>query len=60
MDTSWYFYVAFGVSMDWLVTSAHGYLEMVVMLISLGLEKYLLGQLTISVGEFEGHSPDMD
>ena len=45
LDTSWYCYVAFGVGMDWLVTGAHEYLEMVVMLISLGWEKYLLGQL---------------
>ena len=36
--------------MDCLVTSAHGYLEMVVMLISLGLEIYLLGWLIVSAG----------
>ena len=36
--------------MDLLVIGAHGYLEMVVMLISLGLEKYLLAQLMVSVG----------
>ena len=43
-----------------MVIGANGYLEMVVMLISLGLEKYLLGQLMVLVGEFEGHSPNMD
>ena len=31
--------------MDSLVTDAHGYLEMVVMLISLRLEKYLMRHL---------------
>ena len=30
------------------------------MLFSLGLKKYLLEQLMVSVGESEGHSPDMD
>ena len=43
MYISWYLYVTFGVGMDWLVIGAHGYLETMVMLFSLGLEKYLLG-----------------
>ena len=54
LDTSCCCYVAFGVVMDLLVTSAHGYLETVVMLISLGLEKYLLGQLMVSAGSPRG------
>ena len=40
--------------MDLLVTGAHGYLEMLVMLISLGLQKNLLGQLMVSVGSLRG------
>ena len=46
--------------MDWLVIGVHGYSEMVVMLISIGLEIYLLGQLLVSARKYEGHSPDMD
>ena len=40
--------------MDLLVTSAHVYLETVVMLISLGLEKYLLKWLMVLAGSLRG------
>ena len=40
--------------MDWLVTGAHGCLEMMVILISLGLEMHLLGWLMVSVGSLRG------
>ena len=40
--------------MDWLVIGAHGYSEMVVMLISLVLEMYFLGNLLVSVGSLRG------
>ena len=55
LDTSWYCYVAFGVGMDLLVIGAHGYLDMVMMLISLGLEKYFLGQLMVSARSSRGN-----
>ena len=48
------FYAAFGVGMDWLVIGAHGYIEMVVMLIYLKLEKYLLEWLMVLVGSLRG------
>ena len=40
--------------MDWLAIGAHGYSEMVVVLISLGLEMYLLGKLLVLVGSLRG------
>ena len=60
MDTSWYCYVAFRVGIDLLVIGAHGYLEMVVMLISLGLDKYLLQKLFGFSRKCKWYSPDMD
>ena len=43
-----------------MVTSAHEYFETMAMVISLGLEKYLLGQLFHFNRKSKGHSPDMD
>lgn len=40
--------------MDLLVIGTHGYLEMVVMLISLGLEKYFLGRLMVLIEILRG------
>ena len=40
--------------MDFLVIGAHGYSEIVVMLISLGLEMYLLRRLIVSAGSLRG------